>query len=977
MAPEVVRGEPATERSDLWGLGVLLYRALHGRLPFEGATDVETFFAILTQRPARPEAPVDGLPAGLADLVTRCLTKKADRRPASCAEALLVLEGRAGPAPLDDGDRPLGREAELAELDGWMSSVAEGVSSFVLLRGAESVGVSTVLAAAGERARERGLAWIPVTVGAEGFLRPALRAATQAVLARREARSPEVEAALLRVDPKSTAESDAPTELVRDLEILLRGAAGARPFVLAIDETHRADADDLRRIEAVVRAITRDRGNAIVAVRRPGEGPVPLAGLASDPRARVVEVAPLAAPVVVEMLERDAGGRLAFDVGTLVTERSGGDLRRARALLSHLLGVGAVAERGGVFVGMSGWREHATLPSEAERVRALMDGLPATSRELVEAAAVDVGDVEPALLARVLGRAERDVIAELGRLANPVSGLFVASGAAFVFARPEVRDVVVAALPETRRHALHRAFAANLDARAEAERPDRVGLHLEGAGEPDRARGLLIRAAVAAGLRIELLRAIDLARRAGISPAGVRPPVTDDVVACALRVANILFALRRSDEGSAILRVLDEWALSIGDDDIRYRARVRRAGADSVVRPLTAVELDDLRLAAASVRDRSDAAQARTILGRQAGDEQRFEEAERELLEAIRLARSAGARSREANAWSALGTVHASMGRDLDASSDYAMVIALAESIGGRVNAAIGRLQLALHRFDSERASLDHGAFVQHLDETRHAGAEFAAAIARREFARVLRTSGDIRGSLKQSERAAADHVRLGLNSSIPLVRIEWAVTLLATGDVDAAEREARAGRALGAAIEISDEDRRRAAAVEALLALACGHPSRAAAALDRALPGPGAAPGSADVDVVLLAEALLVADPDDAREFLARLDDRRNRIPPTSRLVPRALVACVRQVLGVHAEPGDDELVQAAFASEFIRSNHLVARIASLWAEATRIGRAGDAQTSVTLLAQARECASAAGHRALFEALRTYGDRS
>ncbi len=888
-----------------------------------------------------------------------------------------MLEGRAGPAPLDDGDRPLGREAELAELDGWMRSVAEGVSSFVLLRGAESVGVSTLLAAAGERARERGLAWIPVTVGAEGFLRPALRAATQAVLARREARSPDVEAALLRVDPKSTAESDAPTELVRDLEILLRGAAGARPFVLAIDETHRADADDLRRIEAVVRAITRDRGHAIVAVRRPGEGPVPLAGLASDPRARVVEVAPLAAPVVVEMLERDAGGRLAFDVGTLVTERSGGDLRRARALLSHLLGVGAVAERGGVFVGTPGWREHATLPSEAERVRALMDGLPATSRELVEAAAVDVGEVEPALLARVLGRAERDVIAELGRLANPVSGLFVASGAAFVFARPEVRDVVVAALPETRRHALHRAFAANLDARAEAERPDRVGLHLEGAGEVERARALLIRAAIAAGRRFEWLRTVEFARRAGISADGIRPQVTVDVVACALRAANVLHALRRPEEGGAVLRTLDDWARSVGDEDTRHRVRIREAGAVVIRRPLTAEETDELRRAASSVRDQSDAARAHTLLGRQAQEFGRLEEAEGELVEAVRLARAAGSRSRESQAWDWLGSTHGLMGRAEEASEDFARAISLAEALGDRMNAAISRFKLAHHRFGAEQAPVDPGACSRDIDEVRHGGAEYASAMARGELARMLRISGDLAGALAQSERAVADLTRLGADQSISTVRVERAAVLLATGDFDGAEREARAGIASSAGEKSSDDERRKAAAVETLVALASGHPSRAMSALDRYTASSILPSGSADEHLAVVAEGLLVAEPEDARRVFVRLDALLSRLPLSNRLAPRASVACARQILGMRADAGDDELVRAALASHFLRENHLVVRVAALWAEAERLRREGDSASSAASFAEAIERASAAGHVGLVDALRRNSDRA
>ena len=36
MAPEVLRGEPGDARSDLWALGVVLYEAAAGQLPFRG-----------------------------------------------------------------------------------------------------------------------------------------------------------------------------------------------------------------------------------------------------------------------------------------------------------------------------------------------------------------------------------------------------------------------------------------------------------------------------------------------------------------------------------------------------------------------------------------------------------------------------------------------------------------------------------------------------------------------------------------------------------------------------------------------------------------------------------------------------------------------------------------------------------------------------------------------------------------------------
>ncbi len=48
MAPEQLAGEPVGPRTDLWGLGAVLYQALSGRVPFDGATPL----AIATQQQA-------------------------------------------------------------------------------------------------------------------------------------------------------------------------------------------------------------------------------------------------------------------------------------------------------------------------------------------------------------------------------------------------------------------------------------------------------------------------------------------------------------------------------------------------------------------------------------------------------------------------------------------------------------------------------------------------------------------------------------------------------------------------------------------------------------------------------------------------------------------------------------------------------------------------------------------------------------
>ena len=51
MAPETLRGEPADARTDLWGLGAVLYEMVIGRPPFDGRTAYEISSAILREPP--------------------------------------------------------------------------------------------------------------------------------------------------------------------------------------------------------------------------------------------------------------------------------------------------------------------------------------------------------------------------------------------------------------------------------------------------------------------------------------------------------------------------------------------------------------------------------------------------------------------------------------------------------------------------------------------------------------------------------------------------------------------------------------------------------------------------------------------------------------------------------------------------------------------------------------------------------------
>ncbi len=80
MAPEQARGLTVDHRTDIYAVGVLLYAALTGVMPFERDQPQETLLALLTEEAPAPRLIDPSIPEPLEQIIQKAMAKEADDR---------------------------------------------------------------------------------------------------------------------------------------------------------------------------------------------------------------------------------------------------------------------------------------------------------------------------------------------------------------------------------------------------------------------------------------------------------------------------------------------------------------------------------------------------------------------------------------------------------------------------------------------------------------------------------------------------------------------------------------------------------------------------------------------------------------------------------------------------------------------------------------------------------------------------------
>ncbi len=585
MAPEQALEQPLTPTADWYSVGVMLYEALTGRVPFDGSE----FDVMMAKQGAPPDPPrslVPDVPADLDALCVALLHTEPDRRPPT-AEILRRLDADPQRARASDQSRLrrattataatpfVGRDRELDTLRAAYDAAASA-AVVVVIDGQSGVGKSELarqftlrlgddasppLVLAGrcyERESIPYKALDGVVDALSSYLGDLDPDAVASVLPARSGLLRQVFPVLRRVE--SIAASPAPHRAVADpgrqredtfstLRELFVRLAACRRVVLLIDDLQWTDSDSLALLGALVRPPDPPPLLIVATVRSRQPGVLPsdlrasLSAVAGGPRqlslGRLTKAAAteLAASVVPAFRDEASG-----TVRAIVTEAGGHPM-----FLLELLRYMQTNPGKGLSIRLDDalWLRVLELSAEA---RAMLEtvcvaGTPLAQSVVAQAARQDgatwarcVSELRAAHFARTAGDRPSDSI-------EPY--------------HDRVREAVTAHLRDEQQQRIHQQLAMALEGAGAAEaNPHALVRHLVAIGDFDRAARNAERAALVASRALAFDRAVELYEAVVdlAEPSYGRAELSRVRVALAEALAN---AGRAAEAGDAFITAAD------------------------------------------------------------------------------------------------------------------------------------------------------------------------------------------------------------------------------------------------------------------------------------------------------------------------------------------------------------------------------------------------------------------------------------
>jgi eukaryotic-like serine/threonine-protein kinase len=132
MAPEVLQGEEADSRSDIFSFGCVLYEMATGKRAFEGKTQISVLAAILEKDPEPVTSAQPMTPPALDMVIQSCLAKDPERRLQTAHDVKLQLEWIAGAGSRAGIPAPLVARRRTSQKLGWAVAIVATAAALAL-----------------------------------------------------------------------------------------------------------------------------------------------------------------------------------------------------------------------------------------------------------------------------------------------------------------------------------------------------------------------------------------------------------------------------------------------------------------------------------------------------------------------------------------------------------------------------------------------------------------------------------------------------------------------------------------------------------------------------------------------------------------------------------------------------------------------------------------------------------------------------